>query len=426
MLVQMSRRYMDLGNTEKQWSILGRALAIAEKQDDPDLIADIECTIVRTQQDAGKYDLAEEHMQSARAALARAPNAEVATKVDCLRAEAEVADAHRDSDAAISHLRAAQQLLEDTQNTRGLQYHAVLTDLGGIYFRTSRFRESLELNERTARALDENGRGGTLGRVRVAINRASVLLRLGEVQRAEEASRDAIRRAQKLDENKPAQPDQIVAYSVILNRLGRTDESIARLTEASRQLRAAGSGARVQQANYNLARALMLAGRYDESQKLLDEVQRAWSENATANKDRLSDLARTRAEIELARRHVNEAGELIDASLAQFGYPSKSNGLGLAAALTTAARIYLAKNELPQAESFAQAALKISEGIARDPTQSADVGEAALALAALQQAKGDQVAARANADRAVTALTNGLGDKHATTREATALQAALH
>ena len=128
----------------------------------------------------------------------------------------------------------------------------------------------------------------------------------------------------------------------------------------------------------------------------------------------------------MARRHVNEAGELIDASLAQFGYPSRSNGLGLSAALTTAARIYLAKNQLPQAESLAQAALKISEGIARDPTQSADVGEAALALAALQRAKGDQAAARANADRAVTALTNGLGDKHATTREATALQAALH
>ena len=132
-------------------------------------------------------------MQSARTALARAPNAEVATRVDCLRAEAEVADARQDTEAAIAHLRTAQQLLEDTQTTRGLQYHAVLTDLGGIYFRTSRFRETLELNERTARALDENGRGGTLGRVRVAMNRASILLRLGEVQRAEAASlrRDA-------------------------------------------------------------------------------------------------------------------------------------------------------------------------------------------------------------------------------------------
>jgi eukaryotic-like serine/threonine-protein kinase len=426
MLVQMSRRYMDLGNTDKQWSVLARALAIAEKQDDPDLIADIECTIVRTQTDAGRYDLAEEHMQSARAALARAPNAEVPTKVDCLRAEAEIAEARQDTDAAIAHLRSAQQLLENTQDTRGLQYHAVLTDLGGIYFRKSRFRESLELNERTARALDENGRGGTIGRVRVAMNRASVLLRLGEVQRAEEASRDAMRRAQRLDEDKRTQPDQAVAYSVILNRLGRTEESIARLTAASQELHASGSGARALQADYQLARAFMLTGRYDESLSLLEQVERAWSANATANKDRLGDLARTRAELELARQRVDDARKLINGSLAQFGYPSATNGLGLTGALTVAARIYLAQNQLAQAESFAVAAVRIAEGIARDPTQSADVGEAALVLAALQRAKADRVAARTNADRAVQALTNGLGGDHRVTQEAIALQAALH
>jgi eukaryotic-like serine/threonine-protein kinase len=425
MLVQMSRRYMDLGNTDKQWTVLARALAIAEKQDDPDLIADIECTIVRTQMDAERYDLAEEHMQSARAALARAPNAEVATKVDCLRAEAEVAEARQDSEAAIVQLRSAQKLLEDTQTTRGLQYHAVLTDLGGIYYRKSRFRESLELNERTARALDENGRGGTIGRVRVAINRASVLMRLGEVQRAEEASRDAIRRAQRLDEDKPTQPEQVVAYGTILNRLGRTEESIPRLTAASRELHASGSGARALQADYQLARAFMLTGRYDESLSLLAEVERAWNANATANKDRLADLARTRAEIELARRRVDEARKLIDGSLAQFGYPSATSALGLTAALTAAARIYLAQNQLAPAESFASAALRIAEGVARDPAQSADVGEAALVLAALQRAKSDSAAARTNTKRAIEALTNGLGGDHVITREATALQAAL-
>jgi serine/threonine-protein kinase len=425
MLVQMSRRYMDLGNTDKQWSVLARALAIAEKQDDPDLVADIECTIVRTQTDAGRYDLAEEHMQSARAALARAPNAEVATKVDCMRAEAEVADARQDSDAAIAHLRSAQQLLEDTQSTRGLQYHAVLTDLGGIYFRKSRFREALELNERTVRALDENGRGGTIGRVRVAMNRASVLLRLGEVQRAEQASLDAMRRAQRLDEDKPTQPDQAVAYSIILNRLGRTEESIARLTAASRELHASGSGARALMADYQLARAFMMTGRYEESLNLLAEVERAWSGNATANKDRLGDLARTRAEIELARRHFDEARKLIEGSLTQFGYPSATNGLGLTAALTAAARISLAQNQLAPAESFAVAALQIAEGIARDPAESADVGEAALVLAALQRARSDP-AARTSAGRAVQALTNGLGGDHVLTQEAIALKAALH
>ena len=74
------------------------------------------------------------------------------------------------------------------------------------------------------------------------MNRASILLRLGEVRRAEEASRDAMRRAQRLDDDKPAQPDHVVSYSIILNRLGRSDEAIERLTPASRELHAAGSG----------------------------------------------------------------------------------------------------------------------------------------------------------------------------------------
>jgi hypothetical protein len=169
----------------------------------------------------------------------------------------------------------------------------------------------------------------------------------------------------------------------------------------------------------------MMVGRFEESQKLLGKVHRAWSENPTANKDRLGDLARTRAEIELANRRVSEAAELIDASLALFGYPSTNNALGLTAALTVASRVCLAQGRLPQAESLARDALRIAEGIARDPAQSADVGEAALVLAVLHEAKGDRTAARASVDRSLEALGNGLGAEHPLTREATALQAAL-
>ena len=97
-------------------------------------------------------------------------------------------------------------------------------------------------------------------------------------------------------------PDHAVSYSIILNRLGRSDESIERLTPASRELHAAGSRIWALSADYHLARALMLSGRYDESLKLLEEVRRAWSENPTANKDRLADLTRTRAEIDAGAR----------------------------------------------------------------------------------------------------------------------------
>ena len=146
------------------------------------------------------------------------------------------------SPRAEANLRKSQQLLEQNGNTRGLVYHAVLTDLGGVLFRTSRFREALALNEVTAEALDRNGRGGTLGRVTVAMNRASLLMRLGEVSAAEAAAAESIRRAQRLRGNEPATPQQAIAYGITLNRLGRQDEARERLTAAREQARSLGGG----------------------------------------------------------------------------------------------------------------------------------------------------------------------------------------
>jgi tetratricopeptide (TPR) repeat protein len=398
---------------------------MAQAQDNPDLLADVECAIVRTEIDANRHDSAEQHMQTARAALARASTPAVETQVDCLRAEAEVAEARHDLDAASQYLRNAQGLLEVSEATRGLQYHAVLTDLGGIYFRTSRFRETLELNERTAAALDRNGRGGTVGRVTVAMNRASVLLRLGEVLSAEAASLDAMRRSQRLNEDKPLMPAYLVSYCIILNRLGKTADSIPRLQQASRDLAAAGNTIWVLSANYHLARALMLAGRYDESLRLLDEVGRVWNQNPTANKDRLADFARTLAEIDLARGRLQEAREHIDSSLQQFGYPTAQPALNLTAALATAARIYLALGRQPEAEQFATQALSISQGFARASDQSADVGDAFLALALVHVAQGQRPQARLDLQHAVASLTHGVGPAHPATREALARQTAL-
>jgi tetratricopeptide (TPR) repeat protein len=270
-------------------------------------------------------------------------------------------------------------------------------------------------------ALDRNGRGGTVGRVTITINRASVLLRLGEVTRAEAAIVDALNRAQRLSEGKPADARYVVSHAIILNRLGKSDEAIKRLEAAGRELRAAGNTTWVLNADYHLARALMLSGKHEQSLQLLGEIRDVWSKNATANKDRLADLSRTLAEIELEHGQLKEAKEQIDESLKLFGYPSAQPALNLTAALTTAARIYSALQQHQEAEAFARAALKISEGIARERAQSADVGEALLALASVHQAKGDGAAAKDAATQAVEALSNGLGQSHPLTRQAVSL-----
>ena len=113
---------------------------------------------------------------------------------------------------------------------------------------------------------------------------------------------------------------------------------------------------------------------------------------------------------------------MIDQSLAEFGYPKADPVPFLSAALTTAAQIYAKAGQLNEAESFATAALKFSEGIARDPRQSADVGEALLVLAAVKRARGDETTAQSYVQRATEALSNSLGQEHSLTRQASAMQ----
>jgi eukaryotic-like serine/threonine-protein kinase len=420
MLLQMSRRYMDLNSTEKQTQVLARALNIATELDDPDLLADIQCTIVRSELDANRYERAAEHLTKAQVALARVSTPSLSSQVDCLRAEADIAETQRDFTTAAQKLQQAQKALEEAGNTRGLQYHAVLTDLGGIYFRTSRFREALELNEQTAEALDRNGRGGTLGRVTVATNRASILQRMGEISQAERAGLEAIQRAALMRGDEPAMPAQAIAYAITLLRLERVDEAVARLTAASEQAHALGNDYWAVIADYHLARAHILLDEHDNALLMLDEVERAWSSNATANQDRLADLARTRAEVAIRRGKLDDARRWIESSLKQFGYPSSATPPGLVAALLTASTTHLQLKQFDQAESFAKDALKIAESIARDPGQSADVGEALLVLASIRQAQGDRATGTAYAERALEALSASLGSDHRFTRQARA------
>jgi tetratricopeptide (TPR) repeat protein len=246
-------------------------------------------------------------------------------------------------------------------------------------------------------------------------------MRLGEVSAAEAAALEAIRRAQRLRGSEPATPQQAVAYGIVLNRLDRQVEAKEHLTAAREQARGLGGEFWVLIAQYHLARSLMLAGRFDEARPLLNEVRTAWSANATGNRDRLADLYRTQAEMQWMQGNDAEARSYIDKSLAEFGYPQAAPAPFLSAALTAAAQIYAKAGLLNEAEQFATAALRLSESIARDPRQSADVGEALLVLGSVKLARGEKAAAADAAGRAAEALANALGQQHRLTRDAAAL-----
>jgi eukaryotic-like serine/threonine-protein kinase len=422
MLIQMARRYMDLGDAHKQAAVLDRAQIIANDLHDYELSAAIGCVAVQVELEAGRSAEAKIRLESALGDLARAAEPAVATRVDCLRARSDLAIRARNFDEAARLLDQARIALEEADATRGLQYNAVVTDLGGVYFRTARYREALDLNTESAAALERNGRGGTLAHVTVMGNRATLLYRLGETLRAEATGRETLLRLEALRESAPAAPATAINYANTLLRLERADQAIAILTKSREDAQALRNEHWRTIATLLLARAYVSAGRPAEAQAHIDDVRASWSEDASANRERLADLERTQAELELARGRLDAALDASARALEMYGYGESELAPGLAAGLMTATRVALRMGRADQAETYAAEALRAAESVARDPRQSSDVGEALMLVSAARLARGQREGVQQLIDRASEALTNGLGREHRLTRVASALR----
>lgn len=422
MLLQMSNRYRDLGKTDKAAEVLRHANAIARSLPDDELTAAAECALVGVTLDATAYEEAERHLAAAQEALSRIGKLPLETEVNCLRARADIAQATNREDVGIPHLQRAKELLVKAGAVRGLQYTSVLNDLGIRYFGTGRFREALEINQQAIEAMDRNGRGGTMGRHTLSMNRASILYWLGEVRHAHAEAAEALRRLEALRREEPVAPASALIYALTLNRLERTAEAMALLETTAQQARALGNGYITELADYYFARSLMLAGRLDEAAPRFEALRQEWTGH-TAVRNRLGDLTATMADLALRRGNLPQARELITQSLRAFGWPTEKRPLGLNAALIVAARVHLATGEHALARKCATAAMRLAEATARDPRQSADVGEALLAWAATHRSTSARADVQAALQRAVESLSNALGADHRLTREA---QSALH
>ncbi len=409
MLLQMARRYMDLHNTGKQLEVLQRAETIARDLKDEELIAAVQCAAVGTELDANNYAEADRRMKLAREAMQRLGHTPLSTRVDCLRAEADIAHMNRDRAGAIANLKKAQALLERADDTRGLRYNAVLTDLGGIYYNSARYKEALDLNLLTIQALDRNGRGGTLAKATLMINQSSLLYRLGEIENARKVGAEAMQRIRSLRGAQPVPIAYSVSYGTTLQRLGKWDEALAMLNEASAQAKLLDSQFLRANANHQLARALLGSNQLHAVEEKLADAEQLWMANENGNRDRLGDLLRTRAELAMARGDYKAARQFIEGSLAKMSYASGQDlSPGASAAFTTASKIYLQLGDVERSIASAKQALALAERVARDPAGSADIGDALLALARAQRAQKDPTAA-ATLARANETLRKALG-----------------
>lgn len=419
MLINMSGRYMDLSDTDKEYSSLVKAGAIARALKNEALIAEVECDMVETEISRGHVDLAAQRLTAGTQALARVAKPPPLTVAYCMDAQAVYADAQGRTTDAIKLTEQETSFLERSGETSDVQYQSALSHLALLYSQTGNAKKTLEVYERQLAVLERNGQADTVSYNNTRQNMAVLLMDFGEVRSSCAHQGEPLSQTQNGgDDVNSARAEN---WGVCLFRSGKPQEALIWYGKA---LEIAG---REQNVNVELyshaarARALIALQRLADAERELNIVSELAKKDPGASRRPATRAQITRAELLLAQGHPAQARSQLDPLIVVVRDPKGGLGTYLGPALLLSSRIAIAQGLSNDAETAAKEALNLSEKRARQAEQSADVGEALLVLAKAQRAGNEATGARESAGRAVVALTNSLGADHPLTREAQAL-----
>jgi len=424
-LIPISGRYMDLGNTEKELAALQKAEDIARRLSDPVLLLDVQCNTVETELARGRADLAAARMNEAVALLATARALPLSRRIDCIHAEATLADVRGERAKALERINAALALQEQLDRT-DRTYRSLLSHAQVLYLHAGRPREANAIIEKTVavlKATDAKNNEELAGSLH---NQAVALQLMGELSAALGREREALALTTGDAASAPLNPVTAIALGRLLTRLNNTDEAATWARHALQRTREGG----------NLTTrifALVTLAETRAAPATLPEAEAAVAE-ATALLTPTSEprlrIAVDHAAALLALRSADlpRAQAAVTILLRDVGYPHLSRMREVAACdtqLLLAARVALAAGRPDEAAALSVAALNLATAVARDPLRSATVGEARLLLARARAAQHDPVGAREAIQGAALALQTGLTPRHPLTLEARELEAHL-
>jgi tetratricopeptide (TPR) repeat protein/tRNA A-37 threonylcarbamoyl transferase component Bud32 len=420
MLINMSGRFMDLGNTDKEYGSLLKAEAIARELKNDALIAEVECDMVETERTLGHMDGAAQRLAAGTAALARVAKAPPLTVAYCMDAQSVYADAQGRGADAIKLGEQEAAFLERAGETSDVQYQSALSHIAFLYGEAGNPQKALEVYERQLAVLERNGQVDTASYENARLNVAVTLNDFGEYRSGCAREGEPVTQRQS-DGSEDVKSVRAVNWGTCLFRLGQPQEALIWYGKAL-QVAEKEQNLNVQLYTYgNRARALIALQRLADAEADLNIIAELAKKDPGASLRPATRAQITRAELLLAQGHVPEARRLLDSLLATGRNPKTGFGPSLGRALLLSSRIAIAQGRTRDAESDAREALSFAEKRARQPELSADVGEALLVLAQAQLAANDPAGAHQSAARAGVALSNSLGADHPFTHDAQAL-----
>jgi serine/threonine-protein kinase len=424
-LIPISGRYMDLGNTAKELAALERAETLARQLHDPVLLLSVQCNTVETELAQGSLERAIGRMSEARTLLAHTGGVPAAERIDCIHAEATLADARGDRATAVERINQAIALQEQLDRT-DLTYRALLSHAQVLYLHAGRPQDAWTVIEKTLAVLQTTDARNNQARSGALHNQAMALLQMGEVSAALGREKEAFALVSSEDSDETAHPVMANVIGRLLTRMNRPEEAAVWGERALSSARDGGNlGAQVF-ALATLAEIKERLGHHEEAAALAHEA--ADLIEPQGDPRLRATVAHASAFTALSRGQLHEAQAAIAVLLETIGYPDSTKVHAFQAAdlqLLLAARVALGAGNAVDAARLSAQALEIATGVARDPQRSATVGEARLVLARARDAQHDRAGAQLAIRGAAQALAAGLSPDHPLALEAAVIEARL-
>lgn len=420
-MLNLSARYADIGLYPKEYSLLQDADQIARGLPDWSMMSRAECGLAQAEIDMDHLDRAASWIASAKSAMGHVPDQNPLYLEDCMEADADVMEARGNPSAARQIAEQALALLEQAGATHDLRYQELLGRIADYYKSSGDTHKGFEYVERAWAAAERDGLGDTDAGVTDAHNVVSSLMGFGEVKEA--CSREA-RLVDRLESTGRTVIAAIaVAHSTCLLRAG---DAPAALVWADKGVSVAVTGQYLDREVYARVartRALFALKRFDDAAAELDRAaaSRAKGDSQDSRVEEVR-IQIARGELLLAEQRDSEGARTLQSAVAAIRADSKVLGFLRTSAVLGSAKAALALGQYADARRLAEEALTEDLRKARDPSASADVGEASLVLAKAHKGLDDSPAAYAAAHQAVVSLTASLGPDNALTRDALALE----
>lgn len=426
LLLELSSRYADLGDSKVRGMLLARAESLATASGSRRELVEARCDMVDNLRTEGRYDDAHRLMESTAAMLHATPDPRA--EVACLQALAELEnEAGPDHTHAVPAARRAIAIRDSLGETRDMTYASLFSTLAYALYHQHQYREALAVYRRGLVALDSSGRGETMTRAILEHDLAHSLLGLGESREAESLLHDVLLRIGRSDPSGRFPPQPLIHYAHAALFDGHPDSAAKYFALLASQGASDHNRYWEGRGLFGLAEAQLRIGQVAGARRTaarFREITR--SKPIRSSDDQVTDGRMLDALFAAAAGDMATAYSKTVQLLRDNGYFDGRQRRTFHAALILAANAAVSLGRPSEALGYARAARTTAALDSLALGRSAYVGEAELAMGRARLAAGDSARARTALAHALVALRTGAGATDGRAVEAGNLLAALH